>query len=112
LDHLRSGIANDTEFLISGLLPRDPGMFRIVNANRDYPGVQPVEIVFMLRDLAQFAHAVRSPVPAIENEQHRISAKRRQGQIVPVLILQGKIGRRRARDEFSLGLRQLHSLPP
>jgi hypothetical protein len=47
----------------------------VVNADGYKTGVEGVELSGMPRELAQLARAVRSPVPAIENQEHAVTAQ-------------------------------------
>jgi len=73
-NHLRPGIAEDNELMGGLLIPNQVGMFLIVHADRYEARFRLFEFPGMLRELAQLAHAERSPVAAIEHQHNARSA--------------------------------------
>jgi hypothetical protein len=63
----------------------------VVNADRYQTGVESVELFCMLRELAQLASAVRSPVAAIEDQENPIATHRRKADAFTVLVLKCKV---------------------
>jgi hypothetical protein len=74
-NHARLGIAEYDELAVSLLLPNQVGMFLIVDADRYQARFRLFEFTCMLRELAQLAHADRSPVAAIEHQHDARSAQ-------------------------------------
>src|SRR5258708_15729473 len=73
--HERLGVAEYDELVGSLLVPNHVGMFLIVHADRYQARFRLFEFTGMLRELAQLAHADRSPVAAIENQNDARSAQ-------------------------------------
>src|SRR5215471_8095569 len=66
-------------------------MLLIVHADSDYFYIQLLKLACFLRQTAQFRHAERSPVPAVEIEKHPGAVLLRKSKRVPVLVLQAEI---------------------
>lgn len=66
-------------------------MLAVVNADGYQAGVEGVELFCMLRELAQLASAVRSPVAAIENQENSSATHRRKADGFAVLVLKCKV---------------------
>lgn len=58
----------------------------VVNTDRDQPHAESFEIVTVPRELAQFAHAIWSPIAAIKEQQHPVAALLGQPEIFSILI--------------------------
>src|SRR5579864_5351512 len=56
-DRLCASVAQDGELAVYSLLPYAPSMGRVVHTNGENLDVPLIEIRFMLRELAQLAHA-------------------------------------------------------
>jgi hypothetical protein len=74
-NHARLGIAEYDELVGGLLVPNQVGMFLIVDADRYQARFCLFEFTCMLRELAQLAHADRSPVAAIEHQHDARSAQ-------------------------------------
>jgi formylmethanofuran:tetrahydromethanopterin formyltransferase len=74
-NHLSTGITQDRELAVHNAVPDMMRVLAVVNADGYKTGVEGVELFLMPRELAQLARAVRSPVPAIENQEHAVTAQ-------------------------------------
>ena len=72
-NHLSTGITQDCELAVHNAVPDMVRVLAVVNADGYKTGVEGVELFGMPRELAQLARAVRSPVPAIENQEHAVT---------------------------------------
>jgi hypothetical protein len=63
----------------------------VVNADGYQTGIEGIELFCMLRELAQLASAVRSPVAAIENQEDSLAAHCRKANGFAVLVLKCKV---------------------
>jgi hypothetical protein len=88
------------------LFPKLPGISAIINADREHLDAKPVELPIMPRELAQFSDAIRSPVTAIKNQQHRMRAQTAELHRDPQLITESEIGCRLAGGRGDLRGRQ------
>jgi hypothetical protein len=86
-----AGIAEDGELAIDDFFPDGSGVFTVVHADCYHARLETVEIFFVLRELAQFPCAIRSPVSPIKNQQDPLAPKRRQAELPAVFIFQGEI---------------------
>jgi hypothetical protein len=77
-----------------------------VNADGYQTSIESVELFCMLRELAQLASAVRSPVAAIENQQNSPATHCRKANSFAVLVLKCKVWCRLALGGSDLGLGQ------
>ena len=80
--------------MVHDAVPDNERVFAVINADSNNPCVEGVEFFRMLRELAQLACAVRSPVPPIENQEHTFAAHRRKTDGFTMLVLERKIWRR------------------
>lgn len=60
--------------MVHNAVPDKERVFAVVNADSNNPCVEGVKFFGMLRELAQLAGAVRSPVAPIENQKHALAA--------------------------------------
>jgi hypothetical protein len=67
-----------------------------------------IKLGFVLRELAQLAHAVRSPVAAVKDEQDAGSALVGKPEGMAVLIVEGEVGCGLALSERALRLGHAH----
>ena len=58
----------------------------------------------MLRELAQFSHAVRSPVASVEVQQYRVATLFRKPEVFPILVFESEIRRHLPLGHGRLGL--------
>ena len=66
-NHPRTWVAQDCELTVHNVVPDTEGVLAIINADGYKTGIDRVELFRMLRELAQLARAVRSPVSSVEN---------------------------------------------
>jgi len=66
-NHPRTWVAQDGELTVHNVVPDTEGVLAIVNADGYKTGIDRVELFRVLRELAQLARAVRSPVSSVEN---------------------------------------------
>jgi hypothetical protein len=66
-NHPRTWVAQDGELTVHNVVPDTEGVLAIVNADGYKTGIERLELFRMLRELAQLARAVRSPVSSIKN---------------------------------------------
>jgi len=71
-------------------------MRAVVGADADQAHAQRVKLLFVPRELAQFAGAERSPVAAIKDQQQAPAAMGGEMEVAAILVLEGEIGRRLA----------------
>jgi len=60
--------------MVHDAVPDNERVFAVINADSNNPCVEGVEFFRVLRELAQLARAVRSPVPPIEDQKHAFAA--------------------------------------
>ncbi len=65
----RSWIAQHRELVVDLLVPNQPRMFDIIRAEGDNADSTRLELLRLLRELAQLVNAERSPVSTIEQQQ-------------------------------------------
>jgi hypothetical protein len=70
----RTGVAQDTELTVHDALPDFECVLNVVNANSYDASVEGLKLFCVPRELAQLARAVRSPVAAIEGQEHALAA--------------------------------------
>src|SRR5215472_970368 len=90
-DDLGAGIAQDREFFFSGLFPNIMCMLLIVNADWNKPDAGFVQLVTVPRELAQFGHAVWSPISAVKIQQHPVAALIGQPEVFAVLVFESEV---------------------
>ena len=73
--------------LSGNLLPCLVRVLLAVDAKRNQPHIQLCQIVPMPRELAQFGHAVGSPISTIEEEQHPMPTLNGELEVFAVLVL-------------------------
>jgi hypothetical protein len=71
-NHASPGITQDRELAVHHFFPDGASVLVIVNADRQHPRVEGIEIFFVPRELAQLARTVGSPIPAIEKQEHAL----------------------------------------
>jgi hypothetical protein len=86
-------IAQGSELTVHYLLPDRKCMLAIVHTQGYYPRIEKIKFFAVTRELAQLAHAVGSPVAAVEDQQHALTAQRRKAKRFAVFVLQGKLWR-------------------
>ena len=92
-NHPRLRIAEDDELVVGLLVPNQMRVLLVIHADRYEACLGLLELTSMLRELAQLAHADRSPVAAIEQQHDPRSAQTRKGQRLAILIVQGEVRR-------------------
>lgn len=107
-NHLGAWIAENRELPIGSFFPRFASMGNIVNTEGDNLDIALVEIAFVLRELAQLAHAKGSPVAAIKDKQYRATMQRGESEVVTILVFEREVGSRLALRRRDLRLRHLH----
>jgi hypothetical protein len=91
---------------VHNAVPDTEGVLVIVNADGYKSGIERVELFGMLRELAQLARAVRSPVSSIKNQEDAPPSHLRETNRFSMLILECKTWRRLALSRSDLGLGQ------
>src|SRR5262245_50530900 len=92
-DYLRAGIAEDCEFPLRSLLPNFMSMLLIVNANGNETDAQLFQLFAVPRELAQFGHAVRSPISPVKVQKHSVATLIRQSELFAILVFEGEVRR-------------------
>jgi hypothetical protein len=77
--------------VIYNAVPDKERVLAVVNADGYQTGIEGVKLFCVLRELAQLASAVRSPVAAIENQENPLATHRREANGFAVLVLKCKI---------------------
>ena len=81
------GITEYRELLVYNVPPEGKSLLRVVHADGDDADVERVEVFFVLRELAQLASAIRSPVTTIKDQEHSFAAHGRKVEWLALLIL-------------------------
>jgi hypothetical protein len=92
-DYLGAGIAEDREFFLGGLFPNIVCMLLIVNADGNKPDAGFVQLVTVPRELAQFGHAVRSPISAVKVQQNPVAVLIGQPEVFAILVFEREVRR-------------------
>lgn len=82
-----AGIAQDDELAVDHLLPHGTRVLAVVNTDGYKTGVEGIELFYVLRELAQLARAIRSPIPAIKDQQDAFASEGRQVKASAFLVL-------------------------
>jgi hypothetical protein len=91
-NHQGAGIGKRGEVSGKHLPPYLLNTAVIIDADGQYPHPQAIKVLIVLRELAQFSHAVGSPVTAIEDENDRMAAQGDQMYREPSLVAESEIG--------------------
>jgi hypothetical protein len=78
----------------------------VIHADGQHAHAKLIELFVVLRELAQFGGAVRSPIAAIEDQQHRMTAQRGEVNRHSSLVAEREIRRRLSRRGCNLRRRQ------
>ncbi len=93
VNHVGTRIAQNGELAVQNLFPDIKGVLPVVYADGGHPRVEGCEFLAVLRELAQLSGAVRSPVSAIKDQQHALSAQRAEAKVAAMLVLEDEVGR-------------------
>jgi len=93
-DDLRTRIAQDRKVMVCDFFPYLTSVLHVIHTQGDDLSLPFVEFLLVPRELAQLRHAIRSPVPAIEDQQYPTASKGRQAKVLSRLISQSKVGSR------------------
>ena len=74
-NHLGSRITKHGKMTGEHLIPELAGLRTVVDTDGDELYAEPIELLIVPRELAQFSHAIGSPVTSIKDEQHRMPAQ-------------------------------------
>ena len=91
-DNPRTGIAQHGELAVHDLIPHLSRMLLIIDTDGKQAHAELLELVVVLREPAQLARAIGSPIAAIEDHQRWFSAQRRKLQRLSPLVLECEIG--------------------
>jgi hypothetical protein len=91
-DYTRAGVTQQRNLPVQ-FVPQCAGVFRFVHADTNDAGLDTVELLFVLCELAQFGGAVGSPVSAVEKYQNPGPAHGREAKCATVLIAQREFRR-------------------
>lgn len=86
-----SRVTQDGELAIYDAVPDLECMLPIIHADRYKTRVEGSKFFGVPRELAQFACAVGSPVPTVEDQEHPLAAQRREVKSPVALVPEGKI---------------------
>jgi hypothetical protein len=89
---------------VHNAVPDTESVLAIINADGYKSGVERVELFRMLRELAQLARAVRSPVSSIKNQEDAPPSHLRETNRFSMFILECKPWRGLALSRSDLGL--------
>jgi hypothetical protein len=92
--------------MVHDAVPDNERVFAVINTDSNNSCVEGMEFLRVLRELAQLACAVRSPVPPIETQEHASATQWRKTNGFAVLVLKCKVWRRLALSGSDLGPRQ------
>lgn len=91
-DNPRTGIAQHGELTLHDLIPHLSCMLLIIDTDGKQAHPELLELVVVLRELAQLARAIGSPMAAIEDHQRWFSPQRRKPQRLSPLVRECEVG--------------------
>lgn len=104
-------IAEDSNFLPRCFIPNCESMLLIIHTDGDQLNPQPLQLFTLPRELAQFCHAVWSPIPAIKEQQDPVPTLVGKLKCLARLVIEREVRRRLALGRGYLRLRIWARLP-
>lgn len=90
-NHAGARVAQDRELAVDNGIPHEASVLPIIDADGDEARIEGDELVCVSRELAQFAGAIRSPIPSIEDQKQALPTHGCQMKRLAMFVFKSEI---------------------